>query len=113
MLLVNLDNGVTISENLEVASSWAHRARGLLGRSSYPEGSALLLGDCGSIHMFFMKFAIDVLFVDASMTVIKVVESLRPWSTAGARGASSTVELPVGSVRRLGIQAGHRLAVRQ
>lgn len=113
MVLIDIELGVVISENLERASSWRSKAIGLLGRKEYPVGNALLLEGCSSIHMFFMKFAIDVLFVDEQLKVLKVVEELRPWSTADGPGAHSTIELPAGTARRLGIRAEHRLEIRK
>lgn len=113
MILIDLDAGVVISENLEVASSWTRKAVGLLGRREYPAGNALLLEGCPSIHMFFMRFAIDVLFVDERLKVLKVVEELLPWSTAAGPGARSTIELPAGTSRRLGIRVEHQLEIRK
>ncbi len=113
MMLVDLDTGTVISHNMEWARSQAELTRGLLGRSEYPEGNALLLERCSSIHMFFMKFAIDVLFVDPELRVLKVVEVLKPWRMAACLKAHSTIELPAGTVRRCGIQVGHRFEVRK
>jgi len=93
-------------ENLEVAGSFASRLAGLLGRSGMPEKSGLLLTDTKSIHMFFMRFAIDVVFLDASMRVVKVVPELRAWRIAACREAQHTLELPAGDAATAGIEIG-------
>jgi uncharacterized protein len=61
--------------------------------------------------MFFMRFAIDALFLDGSMRVLRVAPSLRPWVPAvGApRGTTSVLELPAGTAARTGTQAGDEL----
>ena len=111
--MLDVDNGAVLTGALEHASTSAHKARGLLGRGEYPEGNALLLEGCSSIHMFFMKFPIDVLFVDDRLQVLRIVEGLRPWRWASCPRAHATVELPALTVRRLGIEVGHRLEIRK
>jgi uncharacterized protein len=75
------------------------------------EGEGLLITKTGSITMFFMRFAIDALFLDRSMRVLRVVRNLRPWVPAvGApRGTDSVLELPAGTAGRTGTQAGDEL----
>jgi uncharacterized protein len=85
--------------------------RGLLGRSGLPEGEGILLRPAGSIHTFFMRFAIDVVFLDRDLVVVGIEHSLGPWRTAGRRGAKSVVELASGECERRGIQVGDALAV--
>lgn len=64
--------------------------------------------------MFFMRFAIDAVFVDRDLVVTKVVSDLRPWRIAvGGRGARSVIELPVGIISRSGTRAGDRLEIRR
>jgi uncharacterized membrane protein (UPF0127 family) len=83
--------------------------RGLLGRSELPVGEGLLLKPCGSVHMFFMRFPIDVVFLDRELTVVGVVPELRPWRTAGRRGAKAALELPADEAARRRIAPGERL----
>jgi uncharacterized membrane protein (UPF0127 family) len=70
--------------------------RGLLGRSGLEPGEGMLFRPAGSIHMFFMRFAIDAVFCDRDLVVLDVVRELRPWRMASRRGAKVVVELPVG-----------------
>ena len=83
--------------------------RGLLGRSSLAADEGMLFTHTGSIHMFFMRFAIDAVFCDRDLQVVKVVPDLRPWRTAAARGAKVTIELPVGGAA--GLEPGDRLVL--
>jgi uncharacterized membrane protein (UPF0127 family) len=92
-----------------VASTPFARMRGLLGRAGLASGEGLLLRPASSVHTFFMRFAIDVVFLDRHGVVLKVVDALAPWRTAGCRGAKAVVELPAGEAAKQGIQRGRRL----
>jgi len=85
--------------------------RGLLGRSGLEPGEGLLIRPTNSIHMFFMRFSIDVVFLDRDMIVRKIVETLRPWRMAGCRGARFAVEIAPGEAARRGIVVGEQLTL--
>ena len=80
------------------------RLRGLLGRKGLDADEGVLLRPVGAIHTMFMRFPIDAVFLDREYAVVKVVENLRPWRFAGARGAKAVLELRKGA-------AGRRLRV--
>ena len=62
--------------------------------------------------MFFMRFAIDAVFVDRQMRVVRAVARLRPWvPTSGAKGADAVIELPAGAIERSATQAGDVLRI--
>jgi uncharacterized protein len=94
-----------------VADSFVSRLRGLLGRRGLDPDEGLLIRPAGSVHMFFMRFAIDVVFLDAELRVRKVVAGLRPWRMAGCRGAKAALELPAGAAARAGIEVGEKLEI--
>ncbi|MGH2472062.1 MAG: DUF192 domain-containing protein [Candidatus Limnocylindria bacterium] len=100
-----------LATRCDLANSFLTRALGLIPRSGLAEGEGLLITRTGSITMFLMRFAIDALFLDQSMRVLRVAENLRPWVPAvGApRGADSVLELPAGTAARTGTQAGDEL----
>lgn len=98
-----------VCEHCEVADGALMRLRGLMGRPSLPQGQGLLLKPAPSIHTFFMRFAIDAVFLDAHMQVVGVSDNLRPWRTAGRRGARAVLELAAGEARRLGVITGMQL----
>jgi uncharacterized membrane protein (UPF0127 family) len=106
-------DGEVVCERCEVAANAFTRLRGLLGRSGLEPGEGLLLRPASSVHTFFMRFPIDVVFLDRELEVRKVVPDLRPWRFAGARGAKSTLELAAGEAARCGIDAGTRLVIRE
>jgi uncharacterized membrane protein (UPF0127 family) len=85
------------------------RMRGLLGRRELPAGEGLLIRPAPSVHTFFMRFPIDVVFLNRDGEVLKVCEDVRPWRAAAARRAHSTLELAAGEARRRGIAVGQRL----
>lgn len=102
-------DGTVVCEPLWLAvTPWA-RMRGLLGRSSLGAGEGMYFRPTGSIHMFFMRFAIDAVFCDRDLVVLKVVRGLRPWRMAGCRGAKVAIELAEGAAA--GIEPGERLSL--
>src|SRR5213080_3870580 len=102
-------DGRVVCERCFVADNALTRMRGLLGRTGLEEGEGLLLRPASSIHMFFMRFAIDVVFAGRGGEVVKVAANVRPWCIAAARGAKAAIELPAGEANRRGVVAGNRL----
>lgn len=98
--------GDVVCERCEVPKSSFARARGLLGRSGLEPGDGMLIDAAPSVHMFFMRFPIDVVFLDRDWKVVRVVHGLRPWRVAGARRAVAALELPAGSAAEAGIEEG-------
>jgi uncharacterized membrane protein (UPF0127 family) len=82
------------------------RMRGLLGRRGLAQGEGLLLQPAGSIHTFFMRFPIDVVFLDGDRRVMRVAPNVRPWRTAAVRKARAVLELAAGEAARVGLQPG-------
>jgi len=80
------------------------------GRGQLPLGQGMLIRPTWSVHTAFMRFAIDVIFLDAELTVLKVARHLRPWRLAARFRAHSVLELPAGECERLRIGVGDRLA---
>jgi uncharacterized membrane protein (UPF0127 family) len=109
--IVNLTRANVICERAVIADRPLRRMHGLLGRRSLPAGQALLLQPAPSVHTAFMRFAIDVVFLDRDLRVVKLVENLRPWRTAAARHARSALELAAGEVAARSIQVGDQLAL--
>ena len=102
-------DGSIVCERLLVADRPFARMRGLLGRRSLPSGEGLLLKPGASVHTFFMRFPIDVVFLDREGGVIAIAPELRPWRAAGRRGARAVLELPAGECERRGLHTGDRL----
>jgi hypothetical protein len=110
----NLTRGTSVAERCRVAASLRERTVGLLATPSLASGEGLLIERTQSIHMFFMRYAIDVVFVDRDAMVTRTVAALRPWRVVWwARGARDCLELPVGALAASGTTAGDQLGVEQ
>jgi uncharacterized membrane protein (UPF0127 family) len=109
--IVNLTRGTVVCEHAVIADHALRRLRGLLGRRALPAGEGLLLQPAPSVHTAFMRFPIDVIFLDRDLRVVKCVDDLRPWRTASARRARATLELATGEASAREIEVGDRLAV--
>ena len=85
--------------------------RGLLGRSELRATEGILLRPASSIHTVGMKFAIDVVFLDRDLRVIRVAPEVPPWRAASCRRARVVLELAAGAAADSGIVPGDRLTV--
>lgn len=109
-LTLRREDGRVVAESVTVADSTTRRLRGLLGKRDLPSGQGVLLRPAWSIHTAFMRFPIDVVFLDADQVVIKIVPRLAPFKTASCRGAREVVELRAGECERRGLALGDRVA---
>jgi uncharacterized membrane protein (UPF0127 family) len=96
--------------SVRIARSFCARFVGLLGRRSLVDTEGLLLVPGGSIHTLGMRFAIDVIFFDAQMTVLRVAANVRPWRFAWApRRTRYVLELPAHAAATCGVRAGQAI----
>jgi len=96
------------------AASFGGRLRGLLGRTSFEPGEGLHLEPCNSIHTFFMRFPIDVLFLDREGVVVLALGRVPPWrATRIVRAARSVLELPAGIIAATTTAEGDRVRFHQ
>jgi uncharacterized membrane protein (UPF0127 family) len=110
MRAVNLTKGSTVVENGEIASGLMTRAIGLLGRAGLDEGQGLLLRPCQSVHTFFMRFPIDVVFLDRENRIIHTVPNMRPNRMSPHMfQAKAILELPSGTLDATMTQIGDKL----
>ncbi|MEW6182306.1 MAG: DUF192 domain-containing protein [Bacillota bacterium] len=101
--LTNVTRGVVLAEEVKPAFSFCKRLKGLLGRSTLSEKEGLLIEPCKSVHTFFMKFTIDVIFYDHSMKVVAIYPNLVPFRvTPVIKSSIGVAELPAGSISRSG-----------
>ena len=103
------EDGTVVCARCALAVNPWTRFRGLMGRDALAPDEGMLFRPAGSIHMFFMRFAIDAVFCDRELRVLKVERSLAPWKTAGARGARVVIELAAGAASS--IEPGDRLVL--
>jgi uncharacterized membrane protein (UPF0127 family) len=107
MKAVNQRNHVVLADKVKVASTFFKRLIGLLDRAYLNEGEGLVISPSNSIHMFFMRFAIDVLFLDKKGRVVAILRSFKPWKLSRIYfNACSVIELPPGVIDKTGTQPG-------
>jgi uncharacterized membrane protein (UPF0127 family) len=109
MQIKNARTDHVVASVVEVANTRATRRKGLLGRDSLDLAAALVISPCCSIHTAFMRFPIDVAFVDREGTVRRIVRDMGPWRMAIALRAHTVVEFAGGSLSRRDVQLGDRL----
>lgn len=109
--LVLAESGALLVSRVTAAVDSETRRRGLLGRSSLDD-EALAIAPCNAVHTFFMKFAIDVVFVDRQGRVTRVAHAVRPWRITGALRGFAAIELAAGTAARTGLTAGQRVELR-
>jgi uncharacterized membrane protein (UPF0127 family) len=109
----NLTRKTPLADRLEIAAGLWAKFRGLMGRRALPSGDGLWLPDSNGIHMMFMRFPIDAVFVgraasDGSRPVVALRRTLRPWTGIVwyVRGAHGVLELPAGAIDSSGTQVG-------
>jgi uncharacterized membrane protein (UPF0127 family) len=112
-LRLTKQDGTIVAEPLEVASNFISSGLGLMGRARLPENGGLLINGCNGIHMMFMRFPIDAVFVDKKGFVVKTYERLLPCigMVPFVWRADKVAELPVGTIRRHVIKPGDQLLV--
>ena len=76
------------------------RARGLLFRPSLEENQGLLITPCNSVHTFFMRYPLDLIYIDKELKVIKAVEDIYPWRMSMSRGAKGVIECKTGTIQK-------------
>jgi uncharacterized protein len=116
----NLDRGTILAARLETAGSLWAKFMGLMGRATLEPGAGLWLPDSNGIHMMFMRFPIDAVFVGRPvdtnggvLPVVSVHRGLRAWTglVPLVRGAHGVLELPVGTIDRSGTVPGDRIVL--
>lgn len=112
MNIVNLTRGSTLATQARRADNFASRARGLMMAPPLPDGGGLVIEPCNSIHMFFMRYPLDIVFLDKSGEVVFMYTGIKPWRMGRmVRGARLAIELPEGAIGRSGTQIGDRIQI--
>jgi hypothetical protein len=111
LTLMNQRTGDSVATDVELAVTRTSRRRGLLGRDCLDASAALILEPCAAVHTAFMRFNIDVVFVNRSGYAVKIVEDLTPWRIAVATQAHAVIEMAAGTLKRHEVSIGDRLYV--
>jgi uncharacterized membrane protein (UPF0127 family) len=105
-IVKNLTRDTLVGDAIVSAETSAERRTGLLKHHKLGEGEGLWIVPCESVHSFFMKFAIDLVYLDRKRRVRAVVRALRPWRMSMCLPAHSILELPIGTIDRTHTQKG-------
>lgn len=113
MKIVNATKNTTLAEKAIFVENIFARMKGLLGLSELKQGKAIILKPCNSIHTFFMRFPIDVLFLDKENKVVEAISSVKPYRISKIYfNAKSAVELPSGVIKSSSTEKGDYLEVK-
>lgn len=111
MRVVNQSKGALLASQATLAKTIFSRFKGLLGQPSLPEQNALIIPDCRSIHMFFMRFSIDVIFADRNHRIVGLVKNIGPFCLSPYFWkAYYAIELPAGKIHQTRSEVGDRLS---
>ncbi len=109
---VRISDGKIISSNIETAYTFGKRFRGLMFRKSLAEGSSMHIKPCGSVHCFFMRYPIDVVFLSGDGKIVHIIKEMKPWRVSKIYAkAESVLELPSGYAQKVGLNIGDRLKI--
>jgi hypothetical protein len=108
----NVTRNIELADRAEVADTSAKRRTGLLKHTGLEPGEGLWIVPCESVHSFFMKFTIDVLYLDRKHRVKKIRPEMAPWRISGCLTAHSVLELPAGTITRTGTVRGDQLEIK-
>jgi hypothetical protein len=107
MLVHNATRDTTLAHRATKARNFLARGKGLMFSSPLPQGGGLVIDPCNSIHMFFMRFPLDVLFLDKEGRVVFAYRGIKPWRVGRiVKGARLAIELPEGVLDATGTQVG-------
>jgi uncharacterized membrane protein (UPF0127 family) len=107
--VTNPARATVLATRLEVADSGPKRNKGLLGRDGLAAGEGLWIVPCESVHTFFMRFPIDLVYLDRKNIIRKVRSAVGPWRLSACLSAHSVLELPAGTIRSTETQPGDSL----
>jgi hypothetical protein len=107
--VTNPARSTVLASCLEVADSGPKRNKGLLGREGLAPGEGLWIVPCESVHTFFMRFPIDLVYLDRKNRIKKVRSAVGPWRLSACLSAHSVLELPAGTIRATQTQRGDSL----
>ncbi|KNZ70088.1 hypothetical protein Tfer_1229 [Thermincola ferriacetica] len=112
MYIVNTSAGMVLANKVKVADKWLTRLIGLLNRKNFFAGEALLIKPCKGVHTCFMRFSIDVLFLDMNNAIIGIYKNLPPFRcTKVFSRAFQVIELPAGTVEKTGTKLGDNITI--
>lgn len=111
-MIVKSHSGKTIVDSLKIADTFFTRFKGLMGTKELREGEGLLIKPCNGIHMFWMTYSLDIIFLDKDDKVVHLIEGIKPWKVSPIVEKSKMVlELPVGTIKKYSIKLGDTIYI--
>ena len=112
MTVTNETRQRTVADKAARAGSFLARGRGLMLTPPLPAGGGLVIEPCNSIHMFFMRYPLDILFLDKQGKVVFMYRGIKPWRLGRiVRGARLAIELPEGTIDASETQIGDTVSI--
>lgn len=109
MMLIIKNSEKVICDRLEVADTFFKRFWGLMLKPCPKDGEGIIFYNCNAIHMFFMRYPIDVLFLDINGSILKIVDNLKPWKISSCTKSATVIELAPGFCTKIGIKLGDKV----
>lgn len=110
--ITNTDNNKVVGNQIYLANTMLSRFIGLMSKKELKEEEGLLLTPCNSVHMMFMKFPLDIVFLNRKNQVIFMIENLKPWRISPViLRAQSVLELPIGTIAKAELKRDHTLKI--
>jgi uncharacterized membrane protein (UPF0127 family) len=110
--ITNQTRNIVLADHAQLADTYLSRLTGLLNRTRLNQGEALIITRCQQIHMFFMRFAIDVIFIDSSNRAVGLVKDIKPWQLSAIFWqANRAIELPPGVIAKTQTVIGDQIQI--
>ncbi|HEY1806463.1 MAG TPA: DUF192 domain-containing protein [Terracidiphilus sp.] len=109
--VTNITRGTVLATRLEAAHTGPKRRKGLLGRDGLATGEGLWIAPCESVHTFFMRFPIDLVYLDREQRIKKARSAVGPWRLSACLSAHSILELPAGTIVNTQTERGDTLEI--
>ncbi len=112
MIAKNISKNIILADSLSVADNFIGRFIGLMFTKELPVGKGLYIIPCNSIHMCFMSYPLDIIFINKSMEIVSIVEGIKPWKVSKiVLKANSVLELPTGTIAKTASTIGDKIII--
>lgn len=110
-IVINETRKTTLGDRIEIADRGKLRMKGLLGRDRLDHGGGLWIIPCEAVHTCWMKFTIDLVYLNRKRRVAKIKRGVPAWRISGALLAHSVLELPAGTIEETLTRKGDQIAI--
>jgi len=107
--VVNTTRQIELADRVELAGNGAKRSKGLLGRTGLGPGEGMWIVPCEAVHTFWMKFSLDLVYLDRQNQIAKIKRNVPPWRLSACLTAHSVIEFAAGAIRESDAQPGDKL----